>query len=89
MKARSAVEAAAVEKRKNEAQPGLQLVDVRQAATILGLSKSAVKELISAGLLPAIRPPSLLNSKRPMRRVLLDMRDLLAAVERWKTGGVR
>jgi hypothetical protein len=67
----------------------VQLVDVTSAANMLGLSTWTIRELVASGELPVVRPPAALNRTRAMRRLLFDRRDLVAAIDRWKSGGAR
>ncbi len=55
-----------------------RLLDTDQAAAYLGVCAGTVRSLMSRGTLTAIRPPG-------MRRLLFDVHDLDALVERWKT----
>lgn len=65
------------------------LLDEHQAAALLGISYWSCRELVAAGKLPLVQLPSPLNPRRTMRRKLIARSDVLALIERCKSGGVR
>ena len=54
------------------------LIDIRTAATLLGVSRWTVRRLIDTGDLPVVRLPSGGGSTR--RRLLLDPTDVAALI---------
>lgn len=63
-------------------RPGAKLMSIKQAEAETGLPAALIRDLIRRGALPAIEPPNI-------RRVFISRRDLEAAIESWKTGGMR
>ncbi len=61
-----------------------RLLNVRQAATYLGLSAWTIRDLIASGYLARIMLPSSRNHGEPTRRVLVDRLDLDALIERFR-----
>ena len=59
-------------------RPNARLISVAQACDEYGFTKDQLYKLIAARKLPAVELPSI-------KRVLLDRRDLDAAIESWKT----
>src|SRR5262245_14920698 len=57
-----------------------RLLGIAGAAAYLGIEPRAIRELIAAGALRPVRLPG--GAGRPLRRTLLDMRDLDALVDR-------
>jgi excisionase family DNA binding protein len=63
-----------------------RLTDLHGAAEYLGVSYWTVRDLVSAGEIPTVQPPAPTGRRgQRLRRVLLDIRDLDAVIERWKT----
>ena len=60
------------------ARPHARLISVKQACSEYGFTKDQLYKLIAAKKLPAVDLPSI-------KRVLLDRRDLDAAIDSWKT----
>jgi hypothetical protein len=77
--------------RRAEPQQGQvlpRLVDLHAAARYTGLSYWTLRELLDSGALPRVRLEH--GDGRPLRRVLLDVRDLDRWIEQAKdTGGLR
>ena len=58
---------------KPEQQAGHRLLDLKAAATYLGLSYWTVRDLVLAGRLPSVKIPCPRSGNgRPIRRILLD-----------------
>jgi hypothetical protein len=66
------------------------LVDEAGAGVLLGgISAWTVREYIAAGLIPTVSPPSPLNTRRKLRRKLIDVADLRAFIAKHKSGVVK
>jgi hypothetical protein len=65
------------------------LVSEHEGAALCGVSFWTFREWTTAGLIPVVAPPSPLNHRRPLRRKLIDRRDIEAFIAKHKTGGVR
>ena len=65
------------------------LVDEHEGAALCGVSFWTFREWTMAGLIPVVAPPSPLNPRRPLRRRLIDRRDIEKFIAQHKTGGVR
>jgi excisionase family DNA binding protein len=63
----------------------VRLLDVDQAAAYLGVSVWTVRSLIADKHLSTVKMPSVKHRGETTRRVLLDVRDLDAAVDRWRS----
>jgi len=69
-----------------------RLVDLPAASRYLGgVSTWTIRQWIADGLLPVFKPPSMrqtdahgVPTREPMRKILIDVRDLDALVEKWK-----
>jgi len=68
---------------------GLILVDKPHAARLLSVDMRTIERLVSCGELSPVPVPCPLGGRRPLRRVLFDRRDLLAAIGKWKAGAAR
>jgi hypothetical protein len=69
--------------RNGASQPDLQtrLLDLHQAAAYLGISYWTARDLVNAGTIPTVRIPSVrAGDGRPIRRILVDIRDLDAFI---------
>jgi hypothetical protein len=58
------------------------LVDVRQAASMLGVSVWTVREYVAAGDLATVKLPSTKGAAQRSRRVLISVDDLRAFIAR-------
>ena len=70
---------------KNEQYSAPRLLDLKAAATYLGLSYWTVRDLVLAGKLPSVKiscPRS--GDGRTIRRILVDRHDLDAFIEQSK-----
>jgi hypothetical protein len=68
-----------------------RLVGVKVAALYLGISAWSVREWIASGVIPRVAVALPRSAKRKgdtCRRVLVDVRDLDALIDRWKARGV-
>ena len=61
-----------------------RLVNDRDGAAYLGMSRSQFRALVAAGKIPRVRVPS--EDGRDLRRMLVDRIDLDRLVESWKRG---
>ncbi len=61
------------------------LCTVKEAASILGVSYCHARRLILAGILPRVKMPSA-KTGGVSRRLLVDLRDVLACIAAWKGG---
>jgi hypothetical protein len=61
-----------------------RLLDLTAAAAYLGISRSAIRQLVDTGQLSRVRLPSLSRPDRRLDRFLLDKVDLDAVIERGK-----
>jgi excisionase family DNA binding protein len=61
-----------------------RLLDLEAAAVYLGISRSAVRQLVDNGRLARVRLPSLSRPDGSLDRFLLDKADLDAVIERGK-----
>jgi excisionase family DNA binding protein len=61
-----------------------RLLDLTAAAAYLGISRSAIRQLVESGQLPRVRLPSLSQSHGRLDRFLLDKADLDGVIERGK-----
>ena len=59
-----------------------RLINDREAAKFLGVSRSQLRALVGAGRIPRVVVPG--EDGRPLRRLLVDVRDLDKLIERWK-----
>jgi hypothetical protein len=67
------------------AQPA-RLMDLHGAAAYLGISYWSLRDLVAAGEIPTVQPPAPTGRKgQRLRRVIVDIRDLDALIETWKT----
>jgi hypothetical protein len=69
--------------------PSPRLLNLRQAAVVLGVSFWSVRDYVLAGLLPSVQLPALRpregdRPKQSLRRVLVDVEDLDAFITRHK-----
>ena len=63
----------------------LRLVDLRAAAAYFGCTHWHLRRLVATGQIPVVRMPNPRTlDARPGRRLLVDIRDLDALIERWK-----
>lgn len=62
--------------------PPRRLVDDREGSTYIGLSRSQFRELVASRTIPRVVVPS--DDGRPLRRLLVDVRDLDRLIECWK-----
>lgn len=70
---------------KVEQFAGPRLLDLKAAATYLGLSYWTVRDLVLAGRLPSVKIPCPRSGDgRTIRRVLVDRHDLDAFIEQSK-----
>jgi len=70
---------------KAEQHATTRLLDLKTAATYLGLSYWTVRDLVLAGKLPSVRIPRPRSSDgRAIRRTLVDRRDLDEFIEKSK-----
>ena len=70
---------------KNEQYAGPRLLDLKAAATYLGLSYWTVRDLVLAGKLPSVKIPCPRSGDgRTIRRILVDRHDLDAFIEQSK-----
>jgi hypothetical protein len=60
-------------------------VDVRQAASMLGVSPWTVREYIATGDLPTVKLPSTKGSEPRSRRVLIAVDDLKTFIARFRS----
>jgi hypothetical protein len=58
--------------------------DRRVAADYLSLSQRALDELVHVGVIRPLAAPSVRDSRRPTRRVLIAKADLDALIESWR-----
>ena len=63
---------------------GPRLLDLNAAAAYLGISRSAIRQLVDSGQLSRVRLPSPSQPHGRLDRFLLDKADLDAVVERGK-----
>lgn len=61
-----------------------RLLDMRAAASYLSVSRWTVRALIESGHLRPVRLPSVRRPGEQGRRLLVDVRELDAAIERWR-----
>jgi hypothetical protein len=61
-----------------------RLLDLNSAAAYLGISGSAIRQLVESGQLSRVRLPSLSQPHGRLDRFLLDKADLDAVIERGK-----
>ena len=61
-----------------------RLLDLTAAAAYLGISGSAIRQLVESGRLSRVRLPSLSQPQGRLDRFLLDKADLDAVIERSK-----
>lgn len=61
-----------------------RLVDAEGAAMYLAISPRTIRALITEGVIPVVRPPAVLRRGECLRRILIDLLDLDALIERWK-----
>ena len=62
-----------------------RLLDVKDAAEYLGgISEATIRRLVERGELRPVRLPSVRHAGEMGRRLLFDVRDLDAVVEKWK-----
>lgn len=61
-----------------------RLLDLAAAAAYLGISRSAIRQLVDCGQLARVHLPSLSQPQGRLDRFLLDKADLDAVVERCK-----
>ena len=70
---------------KVEQYTGPRLLDLKAAATYLGLSYWTVRDLVLAGRLPSVKIPCPRSGDgRTIRRILVDRHDLDAFIEQSK-----
>ena len=70
---------------KPEQQAGPRLLDLKAAATYLGLSYWTVRDLVLAGRLPGVKIPCPRSGDgRTIRRILVDRHDLDDFIEQNK-----
>jgi excisionase family DNA binding protein len=70
---------------KTEQHAGPRLLDLKAAATYLGLSYWTVRDLVIAGRLPSVKIPCPRSRDgRTIRRVLVDRHDLDTFIEQSK-----
>jgi hypothetical protein len=62
--------------------PARRLLDDREGAPYLGISRSQFRALMAAGVIPRVEVPG--EDGRMLRRLLVDVRDLDQLVEKWK-----
>lgn len=60
-------------------------MDEHEGAALLGVSYWTTRELVNSGLLPSVAIPSPLNTRRRLRRRLIDRRDIEAFIAKYKT----
>ena len=65
------------------------LVDEFQGAALCGVGYGTFREFVQAGLIPTVALPSVLNTRRALKRKLIDRRDIERFIETHKTGGAR
>lgn len=54
-----------------------RILDLHQSATYLGISYWTMRDLVNAGRIPTVKIPSVrAGDGRPIRRILVDIRDL-------------
>ena len=63
---------------------GPRLLDLNAAAAYLGISRSAIRQLVDSGQLSRVRLPALSQPNGRLDRFLLDKADLDAVIERSK-----
>ncbi len=61
-----------------------RLLDLTGAAAYLGISRSAIRQLVDSGQLGRVHLPSVRQSQGKLNRFLLDKLDLDAVIERSK-----
>ena len=61
-----------------------RLLGREEAADYLSISVRLLDELIAGGYVPVVRLPVLSTRGEGVRRVLVDVRDLDAAVDQWE-----
>ena len=61
-----------------------RLLDPNGAAAYLGISRSAIRQLVDSGQLSCVRLPALSQPHGRLHRFLLDKADLDAVIERGK-----
>jgi predicted DNA-binding transcriptional regulator AlpA len=61
-----------------------RLLDLAGAAAYLGISRSAIRQMVDIGRLPRVQLPSVRQALGRLDRFLLDKADLDAIVERAK-----
>jgi excisionase family DNA binding protein len=59
-----------------------RLMNDREGAAYLGLSRSQFRALVAAGKIPRVRVPA--EDGRDLRRLLVDRTDLDKLIEQWK-----
>jgi excisionase family DNA binding protein len=70
---------------KAQQHSGPRLLDLKAAATYLGLSYWTVRDLVIAGRLPSVKIPCPRSGDgRSIRRILVDRHDLDAFIEQSK-----
>jgi hypothetical protein len=60
-----------------------RLIDDKEGARLLGVSRSQFRRWIAAGLIPRVRAPADANGP-PLRRLLVEEADLFSFIDRWK-----
>ena len=63
---------------------GPRLLDLNAAAAYLGISQSAIRQLVDSGQLSRVRLPAIRQPHGRLDRFLLDKADLDAVIERGK-----
>ena len=61
-----------------------RLLSVDAAAAYLGIGAWTLRAMAADGKVPMVTPPAVRRTGQPMRRVLFDVRDLDALIEKWK-----
>lgn len=61
-----------------------RLLDDRQGAAYLGVSRSQFRNLVAARVVPRVQVPSGDGDGRTLRRLLVDRNDLDTLIEIWK-----
>jgi excisionase family DNA binding protein len=61
-----------------------RLLSVTETASYLGVSTVTIRRWVASGHLQPVRLPSVRRTGEPGRRLLFDVQDLDALVERWK-----
>lgn len=69
-------------KQSTPSAPAQRLLNDRQGAAYLGVSRSQFRALVAAGNVPRVSVPG--EDGRPLRRLLVDRGDLDGLIEAWK-----